>query len=150
MLPWLAGFLDGEGSFMLQLRKVKTGQHIVPEMQVTNTHKASIDHIAAMLAAQGVGHHIQIRQDKRVSYKTQFVLRVAGMKRMAKLVDLLSPYLFTKAAQAELVRQFIRHRLSVPQNTPYGAMEFGIYEQIRAANKRGTSEAICQAPNVVG
>lgn len=134
---------------MLQLRKAKHGQHIVPEMQVSNTHKPTIERIADILAAHDIGHHIQTRFDRRAGCKTQYVVRVAGMKRVGKLLGLITEHLFTKREQAEVVQRFIARRMSVPQNTPYGTIEQGLYAAVRQANKIGTSEAICRAPNVI-
>lgn len=134
---------------MLQLRKAKHGQHIVPEMQVTNTHKPSIERISEILSAHDIGHHVQTVLNRKTGVKKQYAVRVAGMKRMAKLVTLIGDHLFTKREQATLIGRFIAHRMSAPCNVPYSQIEHGIYAAVRQANKIGASEAICRAPNVI-
>jgi hypothetical protein len=126
-LQWLAGFVDGEGCIRVQSRKVKHGKKwYVPEISVSNTDLKTMEEISLFLKEKNIGHHLENQSLKRTTecgYKPQYRLMIAGLKRGKKFLEILSPHLVTKRQQAEVLKEFIEYRLSVPQNTPYSEKE---------------------------
>lgn len=148
-LAWFIGFVDGEGSLMLQKRRAKHGSHLCPEIQVNNTHKETVDYISDLLKNLDIGHHVQIRYDKKNrKHKVQYSIRIAGMKRVNRFLNIFNEYFITKKVQADLLQKFITYRLSVPCNTPYGEKEYIIYDNIRIANRLGPPETSTQDTNI--
>ena len=128
---WLAGFWDGEGSFLLQSRKTNRGGNwFCPELSVFNNDEDTMYYIKSILSKLNIGSSLQKRIPKNDNHRIQYRLVVAGLTRSKRLLDLLSPYLITKKKRALLILKFIDKRLSVKGNIPYGKFEKKIIKQL--------------------
>ena len=77
-LAWLAGFIDGEGSFGLHVRR-KT-KAIQPRLSVPNTNRRSIERVEVLLRAL-VGRKLKIRTCKgasRTGFRPYFVVELSS------------------------------------------------------------------------
>ncbi len=121
---WLAGFIDGEGSFILQVSKERRwkngtfGIRLRPKVTIANTHKPTMDFIAGLLKQLNIGCQFNIVKRKIYNPKHHqgYTISINGHKRSLKLIKLLLPYLVTKWEQAKLVEQFIEWRLTLPKD----------------------------------
>jgi len=102
-LAWIAGFMDGEGSFMIQKRnkhwKSPTPYkwYHRPCVSVSQVEIEPLEHIASIIGSGG----INLNTNKKVHE-----LRFHG-KTLRNLLPQLVPYLFCKRTQAELVLKFL-------------------------------------------
>lgn len=128
-IGWLAGFLDGEGSILLYLNadggKLKSCN---AQVIVGNTEKPLIDHYVKLLQAIPVGVHLNVRHPDRITnglyidseshktgrkYKALYVASTVGVKRVKKILEVVTPYLqSSKQQKAKLILEYIDIRLS--------------------------------------
>lgn len=139
LLSWLAGFMDGEGSFVI----IKSGGRIQPRVQVNNTHYPTLSWLTEKLTVLGLPHYVGTKKGglhKHDPYnrKQQWVIMVAGFKRSIRWCQALLPYLVTKRRQAELLLEFCHSRLSNENDWKKKKIilprEAEIMEQLRSAN----------------
>jgi hypothetical protein len=120
-LGWLAGIIDGEGTvafsvYPRQERGKAPDVRVKPQVMVTNTDKALIEHAASIFNRCGVGVHIENRVQHGRSfastkvYRPLFVLNACGFKRAKAALVLLAPHLVSKKEKAELVLRYIEQR----------------------------------------
>ena len=143
-IGWLAGFLDGEGSFMLMQRpdrRVKTPHKVydrrklwAPRICVANTHIPTLNHVTNLLDRLGLPYHISWRQFTTREYKTAWDLRVQGLKRCYRWLIQIAPYLVTKKRQAELMLDWINSRKERNMHDDYSAAEAKIIAEFRVIN----------------
>lgn len=123
-VEWLAGFIDGEGSFILQVSKERRwkngtwGIRLRPKITIPNTHKPTMDFIAGLLKELGIGHQFNVvsRKVYNPKHSQGYSISINGHKRSLKLTKLLLPFLVTKWEQAKLLEQFIEWRLTLPKD----------------------------------
>lgn len=116
-LAWLAGFYDGEGCLFLG-RKPRT---VYARVILSNTDHPSIERASEILKEHRVGHFIY--QKTKKGYRPSYHLNVDGIKRVQRWLDVMEPYLVTKAAQATVLRQFVEYRLGLPRGSSHGEYE---------------------------
>jgi hypothetical protein len=112
----------------------------VPTINITNTHKPTIERISMTLKQIEIGHHMQARPNRKETHKVQYAIITAGMKRVRAFITVFEPLVFTKQEQFKIVREFIDFRLGCDQCTPYGDTEWGMYDQVGKLNRFGASE----------
>jgi hypothetical protein len=99
-LAYIAGFLDGDGSIMLQLRKNTEGKIIRIKTVICiyqdNNHKKDIEWIQRIL-----GGYVYTRNDNICE------LRIEGFTKTLKILMLLKPFLRFKKKQASLLIKLI-------------------------------------------
>lgn len=99
-LAYIAGFLDGDGSIMLQLRKNTEGKIIRIKTVICiyqdNSHKKDIEWMQKIL-----GGYVYTRNDNICE------LRIEGFTKTLKILMLLKPFLRIKKKQASLLIKLI-------------------------------------------
>jgi intein/homing endonuclease len=156
-VAWLAGLYDGEGCLTLEKHTAK-GQHrqdyrninvrYNPHIGIGMTSREGIERAVEILQAHGIGVNVFHRKMAPKQWKPTTYVRVLGMKRARKWLDLLEQYLVVKKPQAETLRAFIAQRMSQPQTAPYTIREHEIFAAIRRLNQVGSSETTSSAPAV--
>ncbi len=99
-LAYIAGFLDGDGSIMLQLRKNTSGKIIriktVICLYQDNRYRKDLEEIHKIL-----GGYVYTRNDNICE------LRIEGFARVFEILVLLKPFLRFKKKQASLLIKLI-------------------------------------------
>ena len=99
-LAYIAGFLDGDGSIMLQLRKNLSGNIIriktVICLYQDRRHKKDLEWMQKLL-----GGYVYIRNDNISE------LRIEGFAKVLDVLKLLKPFLRLKKRQASLLIKLI-------------------------------------------
>ena len=136
-LIWLAGFLDGEGSFSLIQSARGKKRYFVPRVAVCNTDTATLEYVRCLLRHHGIGHHVEDRTVPGFNKKPYWQLRIAGAKRLNTFLPLILPFLVTKRFQASAVLDWCRSRLERPVRSPYNVRELSCYDIVKRMNGRG-------------
>jgi len=113
-LAWLAGIIEGEGSFYFSTRlQSKQGEDVYARCCVYNTDPAIIDGVVDVLKKYEVGHHIQGHYLKGKLYG--LYVHINGMKRQQKLINLILPYMRSrKRIIVEKMLAYFKWRLQQP------------------------------------
>ncbi|MHA1773399.1 MAG: LAGLIDADG family homing endonuclease [Candidatus Heimdallarchaeota archaeon] len=141
-LIWLAGFVDGEGSFFItkssdKRRKTQNFQ-LYPKIDICNTDWKVLEEIRKRLGI-GAIH----KKPKKGNRKTQKAFITRNQAEILKLTELLIPYLKVKRKQAELLREFVLLRKQANttglggRRVSYSDRAIHIYKELKALNKRG-------------
>jgi len=139
-LGWLIGAIEGEGTLTLVVhRKLKRGYvywYVVPYCMIANTELPFIEKFMKICKEFNIGCY---KMEKRATgnRKLCYSVRIAGLKRMENLLNLIQEHLVIKTEQAKIIREFINYRKSVPLKTPYGEYEKSLRDKIQSLNKFG-------------
>lgn len=134
-LAYLAGLIDGEGSFSCYRINIKGSQRtyggITKNLMIHNTSKDMIETAAAIIS-EVINTPARWGKENRltVTGKEVWYVWVSGGKQLRILLPVLIPYLVTKQRQATLM-------LKLLQRKPYSRVtdeEVAIVEQIRSLN----------------
>lgn len=148
-LNWITGIWEGEGNFSI-FRGSKN--RIYACASVPNTDFVLIEEISSALSRLGIGHYINLRANsqKNKNHADSKTIYVAGFKRVLKLLDAIQYRLRgEKRIVAQVVREFVERRLSLPRNAPYTSADLASIKLARSLNQKGpkeSSETIRQAP----
>ena len=118
-LAWLAGLLDGEGSFILLRQKQTRGYSYksagyVPCVKVTMCDELTINRVRQIFDTLVVGHYGIDHRPAKGTRKDNWGTKVTGMKRCLKLFEALEPYAVTKLPQIKALKEYSQSRLSHP------------------------------------
>ena len=131
---WLAGIIEGEGSFMLIKNLTFPGRHIAyrPHISVTNSNAVLIQEYRRALAEEGLPYYIdKPRLVGPYNKRPQVHVVIKGIKRVKRAIDLLLPYFRGRIGEAQILLEFCRYRLSVPHVQPHGEHEEQFVETLR-------------------
>lgn len=121
-LAWLAGIMDGEGSFLISVNS--THRSIYPRISVTNTNKYMIEKIIDIIEKIGIEHwNVKVRIPKKDTWKTNIQISIITAKRVLLFTNSILPYLIAKKENALLVKEFCESRISLPYGYPYTERE---------------------------
>jgi hypothetical protein len=143
-LAWLAGFIDGEGSFGFQASKGPSGggrpfkrPYWQPRITLGNTDYPTLGYVIEICRAFNLPHFVWDRRNRGINLnghqKADFWhVRAEGMKRCIRWLKVLLPYLRTKRDQAKVMHEFCEFRLAMPgHEKPYTARELEILDMFR-------------------
>ena len=115
---WLAGFMEGEGTFSIyhQKRKGRDGDLLRATVSVENTDPALIQHSVEIFESIGCTMHISTCM-KAKSTKMVYRIGTANAIYVKVICEVLIPYLFgEKLAKAKLLLSFVSKRLEKRQS----------------------------------
>ena len=113
---WLAGIIDGEGSFTLNRRcGVNSNQDsFITRLQIGNTDMGMIREISEILVQLGIKFYYGLHNPhkKFPNAKRYLTINIEGYRSMSKLIDAIDGKLFThqKKQQMELFKEYIAFR----------------------------------------
>jgi hypothetical protein len=154
-IVWLAGFMDGEGSFGVNSR-MKNGKRLnmIPAIQVASTEPRVIERIKNILEENSITYYINSYMSLEFrNAKPAYSLRLGRLGQVKMFIELILPYLCVKDAQARLVLDYVNLRISKGARKgnfigqEYGEEEVSIFDELRKLNKKGVSEAIRETPD---
>jgi hypothetical protein len=163
-LAWLAGILDGEGSISIQVYTLPDGRvRLTPFVSIVNCDVGILTGCREVLAEIGVYY----RDCKKPMTTGQFNgslfcqnIRCDGEKPVRKLIEAVVPYLRSvKRRNAETILQYLdsrakrlldRDEKGRIRRVGYSRAEIELISSVRSHKRAKSSEAICQAPNVLG
>jgi hypothetical protein len=93
-LRWLAGFIDGDGTFHFNLYRAKDGYlYRCPTISIAQKERSSLDYIKQQI---GFGNICYIKSSECWYYE------VSGIKRVSYLVNLMGKYIMTDKKQSQI------------------------------------------------
>ena len=113
-LAWLAGIMEGEGTFSIyhQKRKGTAPDQLRAVISLTNTDPYLINKAFSIFQSMGVEMHIHEYDNKKGSTRTVYDMQTAKHTNVKLVCELLAPYLFgEKRAKAEMLLRFVTRRL---------------------------------------
>jgi len=132
-LSYIAGFIDGEGSFCIAKCNHSTKWvSLTPLLSISNSNKEILLWIQKKI---GKGTIVKdVRKGK--NYKTRWQYSKQGFGLLPFLLKII-PYLRIKKKHAILLKKFITIRLNQKFKEPYSDKLWEIYEELKKLNKRG-------------
>lgn len=132
-IAWLAGILDGEGTF-----GTTTGGNgakcCTPKMQIGNTSLLLIEK-ACNIIREVSGGYEAYRSARQTQCKSGSIIHTMEISRrevLDQMLQLLLPHLTAKKAQAEEIIAFIASRNKKPsRNSRYDEYERGLLDRIK-------------------
>lgn len=133
-LAWLAGIMEGEGSFGMYIIKAHNDRfrvnHNRSEVQVrtcisiVNSDIRMIHKISTILFDYDLKFNFTLRNKKP---RNMLELHLTGKKNCKKFINLIKPYLYSKLDQAQLMLDLIDYR----ENRKEGQKSYDILKDIR-------------------
>lgn len=137
-LNWLAGIWEGEGWFTMSTHRSKTckSKGIAIACGLANTDIFMINCIVEILKKNWIAFNLATRSLLgRLGKKPQFHIKITGIKRVKRFLELLVPYLRSKKDRAEIVLKYAKYRLSLPShNVKISSYEWELVNQLRLFN----------------
>ena len=136
-LGWLVGFLEGEGSFILQKQAYKKQLLTFrPQVFASSTDFELAERMGRILDDMKVGKLFVRRKLGSKGYKDQLTINVFGLKRCKTLLDQIIPYMTDSRRKkaAETLLEFCDYRLSLKYGSPYSNREFDLREKLCSLN----------------
>jgi len=133
-LDYLAGLVEGEGCFTLQVQE-KRGPKVVviPRFQIAMTDLLLIEDVSATLKHLGIGHHVGNYQPKGPRKPVKHIA-ITGLKRLKAFTDILAPHLQgEKKMDAEILQALVTSRLAQSDRADYTEREV---ELVNALSER--------------
>ncbi len=118
-LAWLAGIIDGEGSFNFSFRKNNNGaSYLETKVRISNTDVRMIKKIAEIYERENIVFFYTINKRERYNpkWKDQLHIEMSGQGSIKKLLGMLIPYLVNKQKLAEIIIEMVNLRESLPAN----------------------------------
>lgn len=113
-LAWLAGFMEGEGTFSIyhQKRKGTAGDQLRASVSVTNTDPHLISECNKIFTELGCVLHIHEYTNKKGSTRPVYDMQTSRAEYVKIICEALLPYLIgEKKAKAELLISFVTKRM---------------------------------------
>ena len=115
VLAWIAGFMDGEGTFCLSRHSQRRFPY--PQISVNNTHWPTLREFTDMLDQVGLPYYVARKSGAYTGpdgykRKPQWSLQMFGFKRAERWCRALLPYLITKREDCELMLEYVHSRMT--------------------------------------
>jgi hypothetical protein len=152
---YLAGLIDGEGSFGITKHKANTTRefYFYPYISISNTNEVALRFVKEKLGDIGNLHCVTTKKRKMINYwKPAFQFCIGKRKQILEIIPKILPYLIIKKEHALILLEFCRQREKkgrIFTHTEKGRFKKGIYQinyddydfqlfnKLREMNKRG-------------
>jgi hypothetical protein len=154
LLCWLGGIIDGEGCITINHHRLhkqtkKETLLFAPIIVICNTDKSLIDTCKIILSDNNIPFYIQYQPSSQTEKfkssnggprKDRWYLRIEGIKRVARALNILSHYVLIKKDETRLVKEFCDRRLQKNPGfhgtPPYDGRDFEIIEEVARIHNR--------------
>lgn len=147
-LSWLGGIIDGEGTITMRLhRRNENSTLITPVITMVNTDNLIIDRYSEILAENNIAFWASSYKQTK-NWKPRKMIGVYGLKRCAKALPILIPYLVAKQELGKIVYDWCIYRLTkTGLSEPYTNYDLEILAKVKEFHGHKivlkSSETIC-------
>jgi len=159
LLCWFGGIIDGEGCITInhhRLHKQTKRETLLfsPLIAITNTDKTIIDTCLEVLRNSNIPFYVQFQSVEQANSwkssngrqrKARWTIKIQGLKRVVKALNILSLYIISKKTEARLIQEFCDRRLNSKWvklaygnygRANYDERDFEIIEQVATIHNR--------------
>lgn len=144
---YLAGLMDGEGTFSIARRptkKSRLGYGLQPYIEVGSTDQALIEWVRGHMPVASYG--VYRPRSKNDNARDCFCLQVTGMQKIIDFCIELAPYLVLKRPHALVLMEYCRSRLVTFRKgrfeREFTEHELELFQELRRLNWRGRKECV--------
>jgi len=129
--PYIAGLLDGEGTFTIHWNKGVRCPSFSPLIMISMTNEEAISLLAEKLR---VSYNTKVRKDRRTNY----VMRITTRHEIVMILEALKRWLIVKREHAQIILEFIalKERKELPRKEIM-SKQAELYLRIRQLNPKG-------------
>lgn len=141
-MAYLAGIVDGEGSFLIKKKVSGNRLTFKPSCVIANCNTTLLNKCIQILNDLGIAYQIRVVKRKN-DWAICYNIEIEKVKDIFKLAGVILPYLSGKKDVVRLVMQFAKSRIEQKllfknhRHMAYTESEVGIYQQVRKLNQRG-------------
>src|SRR5438309_7768535 len=111
-LAWLGGIIDGEGCIgTIHHTQRKNGRFVEtwrPHISITNPNPLIIERCTSILERNGASFQLSSRTTEGTIWKTVMHVQIIGLRRVARVIPVIRPYVYGKAAQLDVLDRIVR------------------------------------------
>lgn len=116
LLWWLGGIIDGEGCITINHHRLHKGMPretllFKPVIAITNTNKLLIETCQKILTDNQIPFWVSYREKQKKGNLPVWCIRIEGIKRCIRAINILSMYIIAKKNQSLLLKEFCERRL---------------------------------------
>lgn len=117
LLWWFGGIIDGEGCITINHNRLhrntkKETLLFSPQVIITNTNKKLIDQCQDILQKEEIPFYVQYKERAKGRRVPCWWIRIQGLKRCLKALNIITQYLIAKKEEAILVKEFCEDRIN--------------------------------------
>ena len=127
---YIAGLLDGEGTFTIRWNRSARSPNFQPLIMVAMTHKGVIKYLAETLK-------VTYETKERINQRTYYLLRVTTKDDIVMILNALMPYLKVKKEHAKIILELIDLKAR-PYTRENVTRMTELYLKIRQLNPKGS------------
>ncbi len=143
-LGWIAGIIDGEGSITINVNS--THRSVYPRIWISSSDKEIINKSADILGKIKVKFSSKWKQPKGNRRPHGYIV-VITVKRVKKVLELLTPYLTAKLPHARYLIEFCKIRMSLPYGHSYTKRELELKNLVGHIQIKGGKKTSDGIPN---
>lgn len=117
-IGYIAGLMDGEGTFALTVHQYKKRPNYRVAIQVSNTDIRILKEFIRFLKEYEITYWVCSYKPKKRKRRVQYSIAIASLNGKIKFIDLVYPFLQAKQEQAYLLKEFCIRRLKENQKKP--------------------------------
>lgn len=134
-LAWLAGIMEGEGTFAIYHQKTGDGPkgQLRGTVSLTNTDPFLINECHRIFKNMGIEMYMHQYDNKKGSTRTVFDLQTAKHSYVKKICETLLPYLIgEKKPKAEMLLRYVSGRLNKGMKSIYDDDDWKQFHNFRS------------------
>jgi hypothetical protein len=144
-IAYLAGLMDGEGSFSFSRSDTKGYTRLTARISMGITDEKIADYFRYLMVKYDLHCFISVRKYEE-PFKPVYNFSIQRMQSVKQFVELVLPFLKGKKRQAEILLEFVNSRLDSSGNVAYKGSSrsslgypsfiFDLWEELRVLNGR--------------
>lgn len=141
---YLAGLLDGEGAFTVNVSQSRSGQTYQARIRLAMSHKSTIEWVANVLGVTVLKHGLG--RNVSANAKPMYRVAVEHVVGVVSLLEQIGPYLIAKREVADALLAFCRSRLESGyfkqgsrSRNGYVPEEMALYTRLKELNRFGVA-----------
>lgn len=139
---YLAGILDGEGSFLIKKKTVDDKIALKPSCVIANCNTVLLNRCIQILNSLDITYYIRLAT-RKTGWAAGYNIEVERVRDILRLTKTVLPYLSGKKDIAKILRKFVQSRIELKnllrnhRQMAYTENELDLFDQAKRLNERG-------------